>query len=311
MRLNRLDLNLLVALDALLSERSITRAAERIHLSQPATSGALARLREFFEDELLVRVGAQMMPTPLGESLATPVHNILMQIQTTVDRRLEFDAAQSDRRFRFLMSDYTASTFMVKVVRKLAELAPNMQLEFFAPTNNPDEKLEQGEVDFLLMPDHVLSKVHPKHKLFDEDFVCIGCRDNPAMNKAMTLKDYLELGHVSVRFGSHRVRSQDQIYLQDKQGIEPRVEIITSTFTTIPQYLVGTKRIATVYRQLAETWINFLPLKMLPVPVAIPEIPWGLQWHKYRDLDPGVQWLRKLIISVANERSGQSPASAN
>ena len=303
MRLNRLDLNLLVTLDALLTERSITRAAERIHLSQPATSGALARLREFFEDDLLVRVGAQMMPTPLGESLATPVHNILMQIQATVDRRLEFNAEESDRCFRFLLSDYTATTFMAAVVKRLSDVAPKMRLEFFAPTNNPWEKLEQGDVDFLIMPEKVLSTEHPSYKLFDEDFVCIGCRDNPALNKPLTLKDFLDLGHVSVRFGSDRARSQDQIIFQQQKGIEPRIEIITSTFSAIPQYLTGTRRIATVYRQLAETWVNFLPLKIVPVPVDMPMISWGLQWHKYRDVDPGVQWLRKQIIATACERS--------
>lgn len=307
MRLNRLDLNLLVALDALLTERSITRAAERIHLSQPATSGALARLREFFEDDLLVRVGTQMMPTPLGESLATPVHNILMQIQATVERRLEFNAEESDRCFRFLVSDYTATVLMARVVRRLADLAPKMQLEFVAPTNNPWEKLEQGEVDFLIMPEHVLAHSHPSHKLFDEDFVCIGWRENPVLNKSFTLKEFLQLGHVSVRFGTHRVRSQDQIILREQKGIEPRIEIVTSTFDAIPQFLEGTRRIATVYRQLAEVWVNFLPLKIVPVPVEMPLIPWGLQWHKYRDLDPGIQWLRKQIIAIAGE-SGQPRA---
>jgi LysR family nod box-dependent transcriptional activator len=303
MRLNRLDLNLLIALDALLTERSITRAAEHIHLSQSATSGALARLRVFFDDELLVRVGSQMMPTPLGESLAAPVHNILLQIQVTVDHRLEFKPLESQRRFRILLSDYSSSTFMSQVAKKLADLAPNMQLEFFAPTNNPGEKLEQGEVDFLIMPENVLSEGHPKLKLFDEDFVCIGCRDNPALGQAINLDQYLDMGHVSVRFGSRRVRSQDQIYLQDNLGIEPRMEIITSTFTTIPQFLLGTTRIATVYRKLAEDWMTYLPLKMVPVPVAIPSLPWGLQWHKSRDLDLGIKWLRDLMISVANERS--------
>jgi len=298
MRLNRLDLNLLVTLDALLSERSITRAAERIHLSQPATSGALARLREFFEDELLVRVGAHMVPTPLGESLEVPVHNILMQIQATVDRRPEFDAEDSDRCFRFLMSDHTATTLMVPVVRALAELAPKIRLEIFSPTNNPWQMLEQGEVDFLIMPEKVLARDHPYCNLSYESFVCIGWRDNPLLHDPLTLKDFLKLGHVSVRFGTQRTPSQDQIIFRKKYRIQPRVEIVTSTFSSIPQYIFGTQRIATVYRRLAENWVNYLPLKIVAVPLEMPKIPWGLQWHKYRELDPGIQWLRKLIIEI-------------
>lgn len=311
MRLNRLDLNLLVALDALLAERSITRAAERIHLSQPATSGALARLREFFEDDLLVRVGAQMMPTPLGESLETPVHNILMQIQATVDRRLEFNAEESDRRFRFLSSDYTATTLLTHVVKRIADVAPHIQLEFIAPTNNPAEKLEQGEVDFLVMPTHVLSESHPSFEIFTDRFVCIGWDQNPMLQKPLTLKEFLELGHVSVRFGSTRQTSQDQVLLKKQQGIEPRIEIITSTFSAIPQFLTGTQRIATTYYYLARTWANLLPLKIVPLPVELPKIPWGLQWHKYRDLDPGVQWLRNQIVETANEVFQEEEAASN
>ena len=301
MRLNRLDLNLLVALDALLSERSITRAAERMHLSQPATSGALARLRDFFEDELLVRVGAQMMPTPLGESLQAPVHNILLQIQATVERRLEFNSEESNRNFRLLMSDYTSTTFMAGIVSQLAAIAPKVCLEFFAPTNNPWEKLEQGEVDFLIMPEHVLSTNHPKQHLFDEGFVCIGWDQNSALQEELTVKTFMSLGHVSVRFGSQRTLSQDQVLLKEKQGLEPTVEVIASTFAAIPQYLVGTQRIATVYRHLAETWVNYLPLKIVPTPVQLPTIPWSVQWHKFRDLDPGIQWLRKQIINHADQ----------
>ncbi len=301
MRLNRLDLNLLITLDALLTERSITRAAERIHLSQPATSGALARLREFFEDDLLVRVGAQMLPTPLGESLVVPVHNILMQIQTTVERRLEFNAAESDRCFRLLMSDYTATTLMTHVVKRVAKLAPKMQMEFIALSNNPAGILEQGEVDFLVMPEYVLSDGHPSSHIFSDEFVCIGWDQNPALQKPLTLKDYLDLGHVAVRFGSSRQLSQDQILLKERQGLELRVEIVTSTFSAIPQFLSGTNRIATVYSNLAKVWAEFLPLKIVPLPVKLDTIPWSLQWHKYRDADPGIQWLREQIAVTAKE----------
>lgn len=304
MRLNRLDLNLLVALDALLSERSITRAAERMHLSQPATSGALARLRDFFDDELLVRVGAQMMPTPLGESLQAPVHNILLQIQATVERRLEFNEAESNRNFRLLMSDYTSTTFMAGIVEQLANVAPGVCLEFYAPTNNPWEKLEQGEVDFLIMPEHVLSSSHPTQHLFDEGFACIAWDKNSAINDSISVKQFLDLGHVSVRFGSQRTLSQDQVILKEQHGLEPNVEIVASTFGAIPQYLVGTQRIATVYRHLAETWTKYLPLKMVPTPVDMPTIPWGVQWHKFRDLDPGIQWLRTKIINHAEQFNG-------
>lgn len=301
MRLNRLDLNLLIALDALLTEQSITRAAERIHLSQPATSGALARLREFFEDDLLVRVGAQMQPTPLGESLAVPVHNILMQIQATVERRLDFDAATSDRCFRILASDYTTSAYIEELALRLTRTAPNVQLEIIAPTSNPWEKLEQGDIDFLVMPEHILSNDHPSAILFTEGFVCLGWEENPELQDGLDLKTFLKLGHVVTRFGPNRVYSQDQLILREKHGIEVKAEIITSNFNSLPKFVNGTHRISVMYERLAQEWCNYLPLKTFPVPVDMPAISWGIQWHKFREMDPGIQWLKKEALRTARE----------
>jgi len=304
MRLNRLDLNLLVALDALLTERSITRAAERIHLSQPATSGALARLREFFGDEILVRVGAQMKPTPLGESLAAPVHNILLQVKSMVDRGLDFVPEESERKFRIMCSDYSVNTIVNPLVEHLAKVAPKLQLDLMVPNSTPKESFEQGEIDFLIMPLHFLSQDHPSTSLFKEGFVCIGWDQNPAFDPHISEETFLSSGHVSARFGSQRQPSQDQIILSQDFGIQPRVEVFTSTFNAIPPMLVNTMRIATCYENLARTWSKHLPLKSSPVPFELPHITWGVQWHKFRELDPGIQWLRDQMTLIAKNTKG-------
>jgi DNA-binding transcriptional LysR family regulator len=299
MRLNRLDLNLLVALDALLTEQSITRAAEKIHVSQPAASGSLARLREFFGDELLVRVGAQMKPTPLGESLAAPVHNILLQIQATVDRGLEFVPEESQRRFRIQLSDLSTGSLMSALVQHLSVVAPKVQLELINPTNYPAEELERGEIDFLIMPTQFLSESHPQCDMAKEGFVCLLSADHPTIGDSISVEEFMQLGHVTVKFGSGRRDSQDQMSLAGQYGLKPNVELITSSFNSIPPLLVGTPRVATVYESLAKTWASMLPLKILPMPLELPEVTWGLQWHKFRDLDPGVQWLRSQVVTVA------------
>jgi len=305
-RLNRLDLNLLVALDALLTERSITVAAERIFLSQPATSGALARLRDYFDDALLVRVGSKMQPTPLGESLAEPVHNILMQIQATVERGLEFEPANCERKFKFYVGDYAATIFMSHLAQRVRKEAPGIKMEFFMPTNKPGEELERGHIDFMLLPEVTLHEDHPVRSLFTEQFVCLACQQNDAVNEQMSVETFMELGHVSVQFGSHRVPGQDQLLLKSEHGLAPRIEIITSTFNSIPQFLVGTPRIATVYSHLAEHWKKFLPLKTVPVPVPLPNVAWGLQWHKYRDLDPALKWLKEQAVITAQSHFGDT-----
>ncbi|MBL4827605.1 MAG: LysR family transcriptional regulator [Spongiibacteraceae bacterium] len=298
MRLSRLDLNLLIVLDALLVERSVTRAAKIINLSQPATSGALARLREYFEDELLVRVGSTMKLTPLAESLAKPVHNILLQIQATVEKKPEFNCADSDRCFHFMVSDYVATVFMPQLIRQVAQVAPGVRFEFTFNTDSPADALEEGNIDFLLQPKQALSDLHPFCYLFEESFVCVGCANNPGLKKTLTLARYLELGHVTVHFGKQRVPSVDTTLMKEF-GIEPRIDVIATTFSSVAQYLVGTARIATMHRRLAQMWAEYLPLKIMPVPVDLPQLESSLQWHKYKDNDPGIDWMRQMILQTA------------
>lgn len=298
MRFNRLDLNLLVVLDALLSEQNITRAGEKVYLSQSATSGALARLREFFGDELLVQVGRKMVLTPLGESLVTPVRAILIQIQTTIEQRPEFDPANADRKFTLIMSDYTATVLMPDVIRAAGEIAPKVSFELLTPTDAPVEELERGHADFILLPDNFLSGQHPRCPVFEESFVCVCWQDNPLIGDTLDLDTYLALGHVMVRFGSQRRPSVDE-WLTDKFGIERRAEVVATTFSAVPHYVVGTRRIATIHRRLAELWASYLPLRVLPAPLDIPSMGWSLQWHQYRDLDPATRWMSRLIQDTA------------
>lgn len=298
MRFNGLDLNLLVVLDALLTERHITRAGQKLFLSQSATSSALSRLREYFADDLLVQVGRKMMLTALGESLVGPVRDALLRIQATIERRPDFDPALSSRKFVFVMSDYTATVLMPHVLRAASRLAPAIAVEMETPSDEPIEALENGDVDFLLMPRVSLTDQHPLHTVFQESFVCVAAADNPLLGETLSLDQYLSLGHVLVRFGTQRRPSVDE-WLVQRLRLERRVEVVATAFSAVPHYLVGTNRIATMHRRLAMQWRAYLPLRILPLPVDIPPQDWGLQWHRYRDHDPGTRWFRDLIVTTA------------
>ena len=152
MRFYGLDLNLLVVLDALLVEQNITRAGERLFLSQPATSAALARLREYFQDELLVQNGRKMVRTPKGEALSQPIRDLLIQMRSTLDNRHQFDPAQAQRKFVLMASDYISTVLLPQVSRRLNELAPHASLEMIPPNDNPREMIERGHVDLLVLP---------------------------------------------------------------------------------------------------------------------------------------------------------------
>src|ERR1022692_467906 len=145
-----LDLNLLIVLDALFAEKNITRTGERIHLSQSATSGALARLRDYFNDDLLTQIGNKMVLTPLAEDLAQPVRAILQQVDLVVNRVPNFNPAASTRNFRLMMSDYAASVLMPRVLPRVQELAPKITFELLSNAEHPAEFLERGEVDLLI-----------------------------------------------------------------------------------------------------------------------------------------------------------------
>ncbi|MBN27829.1 MAG: nodulation protein NfeD [Alteromonadaceae bacterium] len=297
MHLNRLDLNLLVVLDALLTEKSVTKASKLIHLSQPATSGALSRLREYFGDDILVRIGSKMVLTPLGESLAIPVNNILLQIQATVEKRPEFEPMHSDRNFNFMLSDYTNAIFVPKLLQRAFVVAPKVKFEFTQLYDAPQEALEKGKIDFLLLPEFALSSNHPSCHLFAEDYVCVGDINNTALEDNFSLEKFLSLGHVTTKFGTQLQPSIIDTILEER-NIKTNVEVITPSFTSIPQVIVGTNRIAVMHRRLATKWAEYLPLKVVPVPLELPTMNWGLQWHQYRDHDPGTMWMKEFIINT-------------
>jgi len=307
MNLNRLDLNLLVALDALLAERSITRAADRLFLSPSATSGALARLREFFADELLTRIGRRMVLTPLGESLAVAVRDCLLHVQATVDIKPQFDPATSKRNFRLMMSDYVATVLMPAVLQKLNIEAPNVTIDLLANDDEPWEALSRGEIDFLVLPQNFIRADHPAQVLFQDEYVCVCWSGNTQIGDSINLEQCLALGHVVARLGKLRPPTIDSWFFQ-RFGHARRVDVTATTFGSVPHMLVGTNRLSIMHRRLAEVYSQALPLKILPVPIEMPRLVEMIQWHLYRDRDPARVWMTDVLISSAVSQGSVQPS---
>ena len=298
MNLHRLDLNLLVALDALLTERSITRAADRLHLSPSATSGALARLREFFGDELLTRIGRRMVTTPLGESLQVAVRDCLLHVQSTVEIKPTFDPATSKRNFSLMMSDYVSTVIMPTVLQQLAREAPGVTIELLGNDEEPWESLSQGEIDFLVLPTNFVRKDHPGQVLFEDEYVCVCWSGNSHVGDTISLDQCLAMGHVVARLGAQRPPTVDAWFFQ-RFGHARRVDVIATTFGSVPHMLVGTDRLSIMHRRLATVFAKTMPLKILPVPVEMPKLVEMIQWHKYRDRDPARVWMTQVLTAAA------------
>ncbi|MEP7353211.1 MAG: LysR family transcriptional regulator [Acidobacteriota bacterium] len=293
MHFRGLDLNLLVALDTLITEKNISRAGEQIHLSQSATSGVLARLRDYFHDELLVPVGRKMMLTPLAEELAEPVRQLLRQAEGILHRNPGFVPAESAREFRIIMSDYVAMVLMSRAMPMLEQQAPNVSIRI--ETGGRDSALERGEADLVIRPEQYLLPGHPKEELFSDEFACLVCANNRAVGKAMTMKKYLNQGHVVVRFGeNHDLPGFEQRTL-DVAGIHRKIAAVVSSFALVPQLVIGTTRIATIHRRLAMYYAGHLPLRVLKPPMEFPPLTEEMQWHTYREADPGLRWLRNVF----------------
>lgn len=300
MRFGRLDLNLLVALDALLTERSVSLAADRLCLSQSATSSALGRLREYFGDDLLVVKGRSMILTARAEELIEPVRSVLEQIRTTVSVAPPFDPATVERTIRIMASDYSTEVLLAGVLADLERDAPGLRFEIQPMNDTPIEAVERGYIDLLLTIDLAVSADHPTQLLFQDDYVVVGDRENPAMTGPMTRELYFSLGHVTARFGKARVPAFEDWFVR-RQKQQRRIEVVAPTFLSLPGLIVGTRRIATLHRRMAERVVRNMPLVMREIPFDIPPIRETIQWNLANNNDRALRWVVERLQAAATE----------
>lgn len=294
MRFNRLDLNLLVALDALLTERSITRAAERLNLTPSAVSSALARLRDHFGDELLVQVGRKMEPTPRADSLQDAVRDVLVRIEATVESQPRFDPASSDRVFRLFCSDYTQLALGPHLMALTAQERCSARIDLLPQVSNPQRSLERGEADLLIIPRSFMSPDHPEEVLYHEQFVCAVWNGSVLAQGQLTLERYLAARHVMMQPPGYAGTTFEDNFFK-RQGLTRRAAVTTYSFAALPALLCGTDHVATLHARLARVLATTWPLTLHAPPLPIDTMPQGVQWHKYRTQDPGLVWMRGLL----------------
>lgn len=302
MRFQGLDLNLLVALDALLTERNVTTAGSKVHLSQSAMSGALNRLREYFRDDLLVPNGRRLVLTPRAEQLAGPVRAALLQIKTTITASPEFEPTTSDRHFTVVASDYALVVAVAAGLKRVSELAPGMSFHLRLVDASAADQIERGEADLLITLEQYVSEAHPKAPIFDDDYVVVAWAGNSRIGERLDPDLYFELGHVGVELGP-RATVLDSWYLQSGKR-NRRVEVTAPSFTVVPHLLMGTDRIATMHRRLAARLAASMPLKTFPAPFELPHIQQVIQWHRLQENDPALLWVRDQLIEGAKGQTG-------
>lgn len=307
-RLIRFDLNLLLVLDTLLTEQSVTKAAKRLFVSQPAVSGSLQRLREIFDDPLLVRLGHKMELTARARSLAAPVHDALINIQQVLNLRQDFDPATARRTFRIAMSDYCAITLLPPLVRRLASVASGIGVlvEPVGPESFP--RLESGDIDLCVMPDERRSlgtPVHPEmvldYPLYEDRFVCVVAANHP-LSDSITLKEYESYPHAKAFFGENMLTIYELAY--EEAGVASQTVVQVPNFSSLLFQLPATQLIATVPSGVAEMLKSLIGLKSLPPPIELPILKEIMMWHLRSEADPGHQWLREQLVTEAQVMKG-------
>lgn len=298
MRFNKLDLNQLVVLDALLNEKSVKRAAEKVFLSPAATSCALARLRDYFEDELLHQLGKTMVLTARAEALQKPVRDVLLQIQAITTTNPSFDAATSSRKITIEASDYVMVVYLADVLQRASSLAPSMQFDLRIVGTQSHDDLDSGEVDLLIVPEFFSAPNHPAERLFRDSWSCVCWEGNDIAGTKFSMKQFMAAGHVAIEWGAGRLQTFDE-NIAAKLGHARRREVTAPNFTVVPQLLVGTQRIATLQTHLARRLAASAPLRLLDCPLPVPQFFEAVQWHKFQEQDPALMWFRELLRSEA------------
>jgi DNA-binding transcriptional LysR family regulator len=299
MELHQFDLNLLVALDALLTERNVTRAGARVNLSQSAMSGTLGRLRRLFHDQLLLTVGRRLVLTPLAKELLEPVSEILRLARGAIATETHFNPATSTHHFSIAASDYATTILLADILRDVKLKAPGITFELLPIGTRTVEDLEAGRLDFLIIPERWASRRHPTERLFEDTYTCVVWTGNRNEYESITVEQFLNLGHVVVRFGEADAPNWDEQFLRRLKH-RRRTEVIVPGFDIAPHLVVGTDRIALLATRLAAKYAQFIPLRLVPFPVRIPPLVEMLQWHKANSQNSAHMWFRAQVKDVAS-----------
>jgi DNA-binding transcriptional LysR family regulator len=301
MNLAAVDLNLLKVFDALMSEGSVTLAAEKIGLTQPATSNALNRLRSLFDDQLFVRTPEGMQPTARAGQLAMPIQRALLDIRGALDSVPFFDPATARRSFTIGLADITVLHIALAVAERLYRLAPGVDLRYRAiDAKEAVHLLDAGEVDLAvgILPETV-PRLRSRH-LYSMSGRVLACATHPALRDGLSFADFSALPHVVVSPLGQTSELLDAALAE--RGITRRVALVVPSPLALPFVLPSTDRIAMLPERLAEGVARSGLLRSFPLPLTLPCFDVSVLWHGRDDHDPAQEWLRGLVIEAGHDR---------
>lgn len=307
---SNVDWNLLVALDVLLAEGSVTAAAERLHLSVPATSRTLGRIRQVFDDPILVRAGRGLVPTPRALAIRGRLHELIEQAHALVELGRDVDLAALQRTFAIRANDALTIVLAARLVALARQAAPGVSLRFVPEGAEDLGPLRDGPVDLDIgvIPDYgpeVLTRPLGRERL-----VGLVGRGHPLTSGRVTLQRIAEVEHISV---SRRGRSRgafDEVLAE--HGLARNVVVTVPTFPAAAQLIAHSELTGLIISGYAAQFAALTGAQVYEIPARLPALPLSLAWHVRHDLDPAHQWLRRQVASALREHwsGGEQTATA-
>jgi DNA-binding transcriptional LysR family regulator len=294
--LRQLDLNLLVALDVLIAEASVTKAAEKLNMSQSAMSYSLKKLRTILNDDLLIRTSKEMEVTPYAQQISDRVRQILLEIQETLLAKETFDPATSQETFKIVLSDYAEATIGIHLLHQIANQAPGIRIRI----NNLEKEtlidsLDENRIDLAINACLPLKSWHVAENLYQEEFVCV-FRGEDSITE-ISLADYLERSHILVSMQDDFQGKSDQILEQQQKS--RKVIWSTSHFMVVPFLLNNSDCVALLPKRMAQQCAKAMNLTILPPPIPFEGFTVSMVWHQRNNNNLAHQWLRRQIICIA------------
>ncbi|WP_158769109.1 LysR family transcriptional regulator [Paraglaciecola sp. L1A13] len=314
MNIAKVDLNLLVYLDVLLREGSVTRAANQLSITQPAMSNGLKRLRDLFKDPLLVRTSDGMTPTKRALELQPVIRDVLSKLEASIQPETDFVPETSKRTFRIMASDYAESTLLLEVIRQLANVAPNITLDMITPSDVTFHDVEQGRVDMAINRFEELPLSFHQKVVWYDRFACVVSSNNPIVND-FTLQNYIDSKHiwvsktgfgVGVGIDPNEVQKLGWVDAElTKIGQKRDIRVFTRHYHVALQLAKIKNLVATLPSKAAALYENDPNIVILDPPFDIPPIGLKMAWSALLHHDAGHIWLRRLITEVGDALSAQ------
>ncbi len=296
MNIYKINLNLLIAFDVLMTERHVSRASEKLHISQSAMSNALKRLRELFKDELLIKTPAGMEPTTRALELIDSIHEVIDKAQAVFAESEKFDPSKTDRTFRIGMTDYAALVVLPFLQKYLEENAPGIKLQIKSLNSlSNSARLDSDELELAIgffekMPEKLYQQI-----IFKEKGVCAGWKDNPLMKTKLTLEKFLEAKHIGVQHNETVSTLLVDQYLISR-GHKPRNVVMTVPLVILGLLLLPNTNYLTIAgERFVEIYQKILPIKYQEAPIESPKLEFSQVWHARHHNDQGLRWLRSMI----------------